>query len=290
MRSALLLTIVVLGSGVAAASPKTRGDALNAEGQTHFKAKDYAGALDSFERAYAAYPSAGLLVNIGTTYRQLGRPIDAANAYQRYLDDPAAEEALAAQTAQLLAFLDTLAGRLTIVVDGDPDGDAEIQIGDAAWIPHAQAHLMRVAPGTFVVRARLGERTTEISGRVDAGESREVALTLATEPAAAIRRRLPAPDDELDPPPPPPRRSRALSFVTAGAGAVALATAVGLALRASSRYDDASAECGGDPSCPGGDVVRSRSLADSARADRLLSIGLGVVGVAAISIVVVGTF
>ena len=65
---------------------KVKARSLLKEGVRLLNASQFATALRKFEDAYAAFPSAKILVNIGTAQSGLGRPADAANTYQRYLD------------------------------------------------------------------------------------------------------------------------------------------------------------------------------------------------------------
>lgn len=277
---ALVATVVALLAGAAssAADPKADATALNAEGHKLFTAKDFAGAVVRFQRAYEIYPSAGLLLNLGTALQQMGRTVEAANIYQRYLDDPGAQEPYATQTRQSLAIADTLAGRLTIAVSAD----SEIQIGDGEWIPVSHGHVIRVAPGSFIIRARAAGRTAESAGRIGAGESRTIQLALAASAPAPVAVTSSDPEDKLDPVELPTRPRRSAALVAGGGGLVLAASSIALVVRSSTLYGRASSACHGDPSCAGGDVARARTLADGARTDRMFGLGLGVAAAAAI--------
>src|SRR6476469_9974370 len=71
--------------------PKARplAAALMSEGVKQLQAQAYDQALANFLEAYAKFPSPKILLNIASTLRDMGRPSDAANTYQRYLSDPA---------------------------------------------------------------------------------------------------------------------------------------------------------------------------------------------------------
>ena len=285
MRGAIL--VLMLCAATAHADPAAKAHALNAQGKKHLKAKDYVAALEAFEEAYDIYPSAGLLVNIGTTYQQMGKTVEAANWYQRYLDDPGSQEPLATQTQKSLAVLDINLGRLAISVE---DG-AEIQIGDEAWQPAAP--LVRVQPGTFVVRARIGDTVVEESGRVDAGE--EVAVTLEVEkPAEVIEppsKQAPKPvakpaveeEEEEEYEEPAPSHRKLYAYVAGGTGVAMLGGALWLALRANSEYARAEAICMGDTQCMVEGRGEALKLADAGKRDRYIAIGLAVVGTAAVA-------
>src|SRR5690606_10010054 len=109
-RSLLLVLGALLFAAGAAAQPapapakpsedKLDAKALMASGLRLFRAKDYLGALAVFKDAYARFPSARILLNIGTTLRLLERSADAANAYQRYLDAADADPAKKGEVAK----------------------------------------------------------------------------------------------------------------------------------------------------------------------------------------------
>lgn len=89
---------------------------------------DRAGALALFESAYARFPSPLILINIGTTLRDLDRPAEAANAYARFIAAPGEYTDRLPRIKKLLAELDR--GVAQIVVESDPP-DAEIAFGDS---------------------------------------------------------------------------------------------------------------------------------------------------------------
>jgi hypothetical protein len=84
-------SIVLLALLAQAASPsvgaqdKAKAKSLLSEGSAIYKKGDYAGALEKFEAAYAAYPSPKLWFNIGQVSRDLGRPVEALDAFEKFL-------------------------------------------------------------------------------------------------------------------------------------------------------------------------------------------------------------
>ena len=76
---------------------RTAAQALMVEGVKRLQAKSYDQALANFLEAYAKFPSPKILLNIGSTLRDMGRSADAANTYQRYLSDPAYRRKIARQ-------------------------------------------------------------------------------------------------------------------------------------------------------------------------------------------------
>lgn len=56
-------------------------------GRSYFDEGAYERALQEFERAYQLSPRTAMLFNLGTTYERLGRLTDAADAFERYLNE-----------------------------------------------------------------------------------------------------------------------------------------------------------------------------------------------------------
>ena len=162
-----------------------KGDAkaLMSSGLKLFAAKDYLGALSVFQTAYVRFPSAKILLNIGTTLVKLDRKAEAANAYQGYLDSPDVEPAKKVEVVKVLAGLDVEVGVVELTVT---PADAEVQLGTGEWIAPAQHARARVPPGSFTVRARKpGWKPAEQTSSVAAGGQRSLTLTLDAEPVAA---------------------------------------------------------------------------------------------------------
>ena len=176
--------IVVLATGFAHAQPapgdKTDAKALMQSGVRLLEAKDYLGALAVFKDAYKRFPSAKILLNIGTTLVLLDRKVDAANAYQKYLDSPDTDPAKGKDVAAALADLDKVAGRLEITVTPD---DAEVQVNDGEWMPAVAVKLYRLPTGPFTVRARKDKFQPEAkSASLMPGEKAAIVINLAALP------------------------------------------------------------------------------------------------------------
>jgi hypothetical protein len=155
---------------------KREARALLREGVRLLGTGDNAGALALFRSAYAKFPSAKILLNIGSTLKTMGRTAEAANTYQAFLDAPDTDPSKTQEVEALLAQLDGALGRLAITVDVP---DAAVQIGDTEWLPAATAKLVRVAPGGYEVHGRkAGLRNATAKGEVAAGAIETIALTL----------------------------------------------------------------------------------------------------------------
>ncbi len=70
------------------ASPKTKKDALERRGNILFSTKDYPGALDSFEKAYAVEATATGRYNIGRSREKMGQFKESLEIYEKLLEDP----------------------------------------------------------------------------------------------------------------------------------------------------------------------------------------------------------
>lgn len=256
----LLVVLAIAVPLVAHADPQPEAQRLLAEGRSLYEQGDYEGALDRFERVNAMYPKAGLILNIGTTLAALGRNVEAANAYQTYLDHPRDDDKLRGRVQSALAALDATLGRLTF----DVENGAELQVGDGAWIAADDVGTLRVDPGTYVVRARHGEKTATVTGRVEPGAADTVVVVLA-EPVTAP---VPIEDDGQEDVPPPVHHRSAWPKIALIGGAVIGTAAIGggiaLGVRATHRYDEARGLCG--DGCMG--EVRDRASALSSQGDR----------------------
>ncbi|HEV7557492.1 MAG TPA: hypothetical protein VGO00_18640, partial [Kofleriaceae bacterium] len=187
MMKRLAIVACAVVAHVAAAQPKNdkKVDAksLMQSGVKLLEAKDYLGALAVFRDAYARFPSPKILLNIGTTLKLLDRNADAANTYQRYLDDKDADNSRRAEIARVLANIDKTVGVVEVEVT---PADAEVQLGDGDWESAAAAKLMRVPPGKIAVRARKdGYKPDEKSAPLGPGERVQISIVLTELPKLA---------------------------------------------------------------------------------------------------------
>jgi hypothetical protein len=185
-----LLALSLLGS-VAAAQPapappasadKMDAKALMASGLKLYGQKDYLGALAMFKEAYERFPSSKILLNIGTTLKALGRNVEAANTYQKFLDAGDADEAKKPAVMKELAELDaTLA-----VVEVKAPAGTEIEFGSEPWHPAAELSRYRLDPGQVTLHARKdGFQAWEKALGLTAGAVLTVNIDLAAIPVPA---------------------------------------------------------------------------------------------------------
>ncbi len=169
--------------------------ALMTEGVHQLQAQAYEQALANFLEAYAKFPSPKILLNIGSTLRDMGRLADAANTYQRYLADPATGPERIAEVKELLVKLDQELTVLTIRVF--PRG-SEISLDGGPFIPIGATLQTRVRPGIHLVRVRKGDAGTELTINGFEGESKDITATIPTDAPK------PPPDPQKPPAPTPP--------------------------------------------------------------------------------------
>ncbi|HTR50853.1 MAG TPA: hypothetical protein VMJ10_09115 [Kofleriaceae bacterium] len=167
-----------LADAVAAIAPEPRVQALLVEGVHQLQAQAYDQALANFLEAYSKLPSPQILLNIAAVLRDMGRLADAANTYQRYLDDPA-NTASRADVEDLLAKLDHQLALLAIHVT--PRG-AEVSIDGGPYVTVGNELVARVRPGIHLVRVRMASATTELTVNGFEGETKDVAAAVAGSP------------------------------------------------------------------------------------------------------------
>ena len=178
---------ILLTSTVAFAQPapppdgaKVDAKSLMQSGVRLLEAKDYLGALAVFKDAYVRFPSAKILLNIGTTLNLLDRKAEAGNTYQRYLDSSDADPAKTADVAAALVEIDKAVGRLEISVTPP---DAEVQVNDGEWQPATKAKLIRVSQGAFTVRARRDKYGSEAkSAQIVRGDRAAIVIAMTALP------------------------------------------------------------------------------------------------------------
>ncbi len=177
---------------VTVADPKTRAlaQALMVEGVRQLHAQAYEQALANFLEAYAKFPSPKILLNIGSTLRDMGRGADAANTYQRYLTDPTTGTERVAEVKQILLDLDQQLTILTVRVS--PSG-SDVSIDGGPFVPVGSALLTRVRPGLHLVRIRKGDASSEITVNGFEGEIKEVTAALQVDAPAETPASTPTP-------------------------------------------------------------------------------------------------
>jgi hypothetical protein len=134
---------------------KLAAQVLLDEGTAAYGRGDYATALDKFTAAYKIFPSPKLWFNIGQANRDLGRPVEAVSAFDRFLRDAtdAPAETLT-EARRSAAELKTKLGRIEvkcatdgaeITVDGKQIGSTPL--GEMVWTTPGRHQVAVQHPG-----------------------------------------------------------------------------------------------------------------------------------------------
>lgn len=181
-RLALTLLVLTAAAPLALAQPDPAAEAqarvVFKEGVALAKAGKKREALARFQTAYQTFPAPLILLNVGAMHRDLGEPVEAARAYQRFLDDPTrpADRVKEAETA--LAALDKVIGRITFVIEPADSTPIEIALDGGAWEPLPASQPIRVAAGPHRVRARGGGGALVAESAADVAAGTEQRITL----------------------------------------------------------------------------------------------------------------
>lgn len=157
---------------------RTLAQGLMVEGVKQLQDKAYDQALANFLEAYNNFPSPKILLNIGSTLRDMGRLADAANTYQRYLTDPATGPERVAEVKDLLLKLDQ---QLTILTIRVAPRLSTISIDAGSFIPVGSTLITRVRPGLHLIRIRNSDKWGEVTVNGFEGENKEVLASIQLE-------------------------------------------------------------------------------------------------------------
>lgn len=169
---ALVVVLTAASSAAAQTDPRAEASAHFERGTDLFNEGRYDAALAEFDRAYEIAPALPVLYNLGRVHAELGHPVEAARAYERYLSEggdtlPAARRT---EVEQALARQRDRIGHLR--VEANVEGAiVSVDGNDVATTPLAEP--IEVGSGTHSigVRAPGYERVTRdvsIAGTVEA--------------------------------------------------------------------------------------------------------------------------
>jgi hypothetical protein len=218
----LLFAIALLLSLVAAA-PARANDAVSREAGKHFQRGvdlyndgDFRGALVEFKKAYATWPRANVLYDIGQTEYQLLDYASALKTMERYL----AETGPNAQHRQEVeSTVEVLRGRVGRVILSTDGGACDVLVDDqpAGTTPLDGPLLVSVGPRKIAVHCA-GDRAAIKRLEVAAGETTR--LELRVPPAggtiAAVRAAMPGATPDEKAPPPPPGHGYTTAWIVSG--------------------------------------------------------------------------
>ena len=233
---AVLVLIAQVGS-VATPEAKAKAQALLTEGSRFYGEGDYASALERFGAAYQAYPSPKLMFNIGQANRDLSRPVEAREAFEKYLateDDPTSptiEEA-----TKSLEELQRRLGRIRVECE---TADAEIRLDGKSAGATPLVNVLWATPGRHQVTANHEHSALALEDvDVKAGVLNVVTLRLqplATQPAGTQQSVAQATESA---------HPRKWTWVAAGATVALGAGAIVAGLSMQAKYDSLYSTCG----------------------------------------------
>lgn len=212
-----------------AAKPQDKRAAqkLLAQGNQLVGEGDYLGALEKFKAAHEKFQSPKILLNIGTTLRQLGRNVEAAEVYEAYLADPEHDVAREKDVKRVLAEIDAVVGRIAVTVD---DPAATLRLDGKQIEPFAKGESRRLEPGEHTLMAEKPGSSPSVQS---------IVVKARQEHLVQLRFAPPAP-----PPPPPVSGSqRTLGLALGGVGAATLVAGVVVGAVALAQGDAAKAHC-----------------------------------------------
>lgn len=185
---------VVVGAAVIVAAPATAraGDTASRDASKHFQRGvdlyndgDFRGALVEFKKAYATWPRANVLYDIGQTEYQLLDYAGALKTMERYLAETGASAPHRQEVEATVEVLRTRVGRVLLTTDG---GACDVTVDDqpAGTTPLDGPLLVSVGPRKIAL-ACTGDRAMMKRVEVVAGEMLRLDLKAPAAPIAAVR-------------------------------------------------------------------------------------------------------
>ncbi len=243
---------------ISPAPARAQDDAARAEASERFNRgidlfdeEQFEAALAEFTRAYELAPNFVVLLNVGHSYRRLGRNPEAVEAFERYLEEggDGVTASRLADVEQELSRLRRLVGQIDVVVTRPSSTTVYLDDTEAGHTPLERP--LTVSAGSHVIEVRAEGFLTERREVNVAGEAEvfvEFSLT-PSDPGEADDDEDDEDDDEDDTVVQPPsvllasgsrrrRIMRTLAYVMFGTTAAALGTALGLYLWNTGRHTD----------------------------------------------------
>lgn len=159
------------------AAAKAEAQALLSQGAELYEQGNYAAALERFTAAYEVFPSPKLWFNIGQANRDLGRPVEALEAFERFLSE--APAALPEAVAEARRSATDLAGKLgqLRVTCSTPGAEVAVDGRRVGTVPPART--VWTTPGRHQVTVRHSGFLPAIEdAEVTAGGTRSVTIEL----------------------------------------------------------------------------------------------------------------
>jgi hypothetical protein len=257
--SFILIAILAQASPLTA-DPQAEAQAqeLLGQGTKLYQQGDVGGALEKFNAAYAAYPSPKLMFNIGQANRDLSRPVEALQAFEKFLvGAPDASPETVADARRSVEQLQSKLGRIQI--DCDTTG-AEVSVDgkSVGLIPLPDP--IWAAPGRHQVTAKHAS-TTPVIEDVDVTVGSLSTVTMRMLPLTAP---VAAPGLNVQIAPSPSNTDqgwwlgRKWTWVAAGSTVLLAAGAITAGALMQSKFDSLRSSCGAGnalrPGCSQSDI------------------------------------
>ena len=273
--TSLILLAILAQTSPLTADPQAKAQAqtLLGQGTKLYEQGDVTDALEKFQAAYAAYPSPKLMFNIGQCNRDLSRPVEAVEAFEKFLAGAAdASPEMATDARKAVAQLQKKLGRIQI--DCETAGAAVSVDGKSVGLAPLP-ELIWVTPGRHQVTAKHAsaahgiEEVDVTAGSVSTVTMRRRSLEV---PVAAPSTKV-APDFGVQAASPSGGASegwwlgRKWTWMAAGSTVLLAAGAITAGVLMQSKFDSLRSSCGaGNPARPGCtqsqiDTVNSRQTA-----------------------------
>jgi tetratricopeptide (TPR) repeat protein len=158
------------------------------EGVTYFDEKQYEKARAAFVQAYALKKHPAVLLNLAQSELRSNHERDAAEHFAQYLRE-ATDAAPAQRESAQSGLTSAKAAICELTVSAEPDSDVSVDGALQGTSPLPGP--LYLDPGTHTLQAKKGERVVSQSVTTKAGETRELKLKFATEPAPAPKAAAP---------------------------------------------------------------------------------------------------
>lgn len=177
----LLSVLAQLSTTTADPQAKARAQGLLTAGSALYEKGDYAGALEKFNAAYDAYPSPKLLFNIGQADRDLSRPVEALDAFEKFL--AAETDASPETTADAHKSVAELQGKLGQIRIACATTGAEVSVDGKSIGRTPLPELIWATPGHHQVTASHASAALALES-VDVTAGSVLVVTLRLHPGA----------------------------------------------------------------------------------------------------------
>ena len=187
-----LLIAVLFITGVARAdeTAKTKARQHFKQGVEQFDQRRFGDALTEFEQSYTLFPVYSTLYNVGQVHVALGHPVQAIDAYEKYLVQGGASVP-ADQRARVESELKTQRERVgDIKLDVTPEG-AEVRVDGESVGQAPLKNAIKVAAGHHRVEAMLDGYRTERS-EVDVSGQGHIEMMFKLQPLPQMAATVPA--------------------------------------------------------------------------------------------------